>query len=163
MRKTLIGLIAILTMSIVAYSETRIGVFDGQKVVENTRKGKAIAAKLEALGNQKQTRLKTMQADIRKLEKELSSPALNAAGREQKGLELQNKRTAAKRFIEDSQREVRITTEKEMTAFKTEIFPIIQQIGKEKGFTIILEAPAVLYYDPAIDITSEIVKRIDSK
>jgi len=163
MRKTLIGLITILIMSIVAYSETKIGVFDGQKIVEETARGKAIAAKLETLGNQKQARLKTMQDDLRRLEKELSSPALSAAAREQKNLELESKQRATKRFIEDTRREVQITTEKEMTAFKTQIYPIIQQIGKEQGFTIILETPSVLYYDPAIDITAEIIKKLNSK
>lgn len=163
MRKTLIGLITILTMSIVVFSETKIGVFNGQKVVEGTKKGKAIAARLETITKQKQARLKTLQDEIRKLEKDLVSPALNAVTREQKSIELQKKRTAAKRFIEDTQREMQIAYDKEMTVFKTELFPIIQQIGKEKGYTIILEIPAVSYYDPAVDITGEIVKRIDSK
>jgi outer membrane protein len=163
MKKTLIGVVIILIAGMFAFPETKIGIVNGQKLIEGTKKGSAITAKLEALGNRKQAQLKNMQAEIAKLEKELGSPALNAATRDQKSLTLQNKRTAVKRFIEDTQREIQIKTEKEMTAFKTEIYPIIQQIGKAKGFSIIVEAPSVTYFDPTIDISAEIIKIMNSK
>ena len=39
---------------------------------------------------------------------------------------------------------------------------ICTQIGKEKGYTLIIEKGAVVFSTDAIDLTSELVKRYDS-
>ncbi|MCK5058391.1 MAG: OmpH family outer membrane protein [Candidatus Aminicenantes bacterium] len=163
MKKTLIGVVTILFVSIFAFSQMKIGIINGQKLIEGTKKGRAIADRLEKMGKAKQDRLNTMQAEIKKLEKDLMSPALNDETKDKKALELQNKRTAIKRFVEDSQREMQIKSDQEMNALKAAIQPIIQQVGREKGLAVILEITAVAYYDPAIDITDDIIKAMDSK
>ncbi len=163
MKKTLIGVVTILFVSIFAFSQMKIGIINGQKLIEGTKKGRAIADRLEKMGKAKQDRLNTMQAEIKKLEKDLMSPALNDETKDKKALELQNKRTAIKRFVEDSQREMQIKSDQEMNALKAAIQPIIQQVGKERGLAVILEITAVAYYDPAIDITDDIIKAMDSK
>lgn len=163
MKKFLIGVVSILILSIFAFSEMKIGVINSQKLIMGTKKGRAIAAELEKIGKEKQNKLDTMRAEIKKLEKELMSPALNNETKEKKALELQNKRTAIKRFVEDTQREMQLKTEQDMNVLKAEIHPIIQQVGKEKGLAIILEITAVAYFDPAVDITDDIIKIMDSK
>lgn len=163
MKKTLIGVVTILILGMFMFAETKIGIINGQKLIEGTKKGREIASRLEAIGKQKQAKLNQMQDSIKKLEKELMSPALNAETKEKKAIELQQIRTEAKRFIEDSQREMSIQSEKEMNVLKAEIQPIIQQVGKEKGLSVILEITAVAYYDPAVDITDDIIKVMDSK
>jgi outer membrane protein len=163
MKKTLIVLSCILMACFYTFAETKIGIINGQRLIEGTKRGRALAEKMEAIGKDKQAKLNAMQDEIKKLEKDLMSPALNEDTKEKKSLELQNKTTAAKRFIEDSQREMQIKTEQEMNTLKTEIQPIIQQVGKEKGLTIILEITAVAYFDPAADITDDIIRIMDSK
>jgi len=163
MKKTLIGVVTILLVGLFGFSQMKIGIINGQKLIEGTKKGRAIADRLEKLGKQKQEKLNTMQAEIKRLEKELMSPALNDETKEKKALELQNTRTAAKRFVEDSQREMQIKSEQEMNTLKAEIQPIIQQVGKTKGLAVILEITAVAYYDPSVDITDDIIKIMDSK
>lgn len=163
MKKPLLGIAAIVVLSIFAICETKIGIINAQKLLEGTKKGRAIADKLEKFGKGKQDQVNARQNEIKKLEKELMSPALNDAAREKKGLDLQNRRTELKRFIEDSQREMQIMTQKEMQDLQDEIKPIIQQIGVQKGLTIILEITAVAYFDPGVDITDDIIKIMDSK
>ena len=161
MKKTLIGVVTILSLSIFAFSQVKIGIINAQKLIEGTKKGRAIAAKLEKTGKGIQDRLDAMSNEIKKLEKELMSPALNQATKDKKALELQNKKTVRKRFIEDKQREMQIKTREEMQALQEAIKPIIQQVGKAKGLTIVLEITAVAYFDPAVDITDDIIKIMD--
>ncbi|MGD2086805.1 MAG: OmpH family outer membrane protein [Candidatus Aminicenantes bacterium] len=54
---------------------------------------------------------------------------------------------------------------KEFLAANDDIMPIIHQIGKAKGFTLILDlnSSGVLYFDNSIDITSEVIKEADAK
>jgi outer membrane protein len=163
MKKTLSILSIILIFSVLAFSEVKIGIINAQKLVEESKKGKEIAEKFEKMKNEKESQFNTMQNEVAKIEKELLSPALNNETREKKSIDLQNKKTELKRFAEDSQQELQLSLEKELNILKNEIKPIIDQLGKEKGFTIILEVPAVAYYDPAADITDEIIKIMDSK
>ena len=163
MKKTLFATAAMLILTIFTYAEVKIGIFDSQKLIEGTKKGRAVAAKLEKLGKEKQERLNVLQNQVKKLEKELVSPALNQNTRESKKLELQNKRTALKRLAEDSRREMQIQYDKEMNTLKAEVWPILQDYGKDKGLTTIFEKSVVLYSDPAVDITADIIKILDSK
>ena len=163
MKKTAVILMTILFLSCFAFSEVKIGVINPQKLVEETKKGKEIARKFENLRQQKENAFKTMQDEIKKLEKDLASPALSMTARESKSLELDRKKTAIKRFAEDSRKELQSRLDQEVNALKREIHPILKQYGKEKGFSIIFEMQGAVYFDPTIDITNEIIKILDSK
>ncbi|MEN8153564.1 MAG: OmpH family outer membrane protein [Acidobacteriota bacterium] len=165
MKKTLIMVVTILTLTLFAFSEVKIGVINAQKVIMATKRGKQIQKKLENLGKSKQQKAQTMQAEIKNLEKSLQSPALNNTAREKKALELQAKKTNLKRYVEDTQKELRRNYQKEMQKLQVEVMPIIDQIGKSKGFTIIfdLSIAGISYFEKTIDITNLVIKEIDAK
>ena len=152
-------------MSVAVYSQTKIGVINPQKVVTDTIRGKQVKAKLEKLGEEKQQKIKGMEASIKQLEKELMSPALNADAKEKKASELQNQRVNLKRYVEDAQKDFQSKYQKEMATLYREIMPIIEKIGAAKGFTIIfdLSNSGVSYFDKTIDITNEVIKAYDQK
>ncbi len=156
-------ILAMIFTAIYSFAETKIGIIDAQKLLETTKKGKAITARIEKIGKEKQEKLQALQQQVKNLEKELMSPALNDEAREKKALELSNKKTEGKRFIEDSQRQMQMLAQKEMDKLKNEIHPIIQQVGKEKGLAVIMELTAVAYFDSTIDVTDDIIKIMDSK
>ena len=51
-----------------------------------------------------------------------------------------------------------------MSRFKEEVLPIIETVAKEKGFSLVLDlsTTGVAYFDKAIDITDEVVKRYNA-
>lgn len=152
-------------MSVAVYSQAKIGVINPQKVVSETIRGKQVKAKLEKLGDEKQQKIKGMEDAIKKLEKELMSPALNADAKEKKAVDLQGKRVNLKRYVEDAQKEFQGRYQKEMQTMYKEIMPIIEKIGAAKGFTIIfdLSNSGISYFDKTIDITNEVIKAYDQK
>jgi outer membrane protein len=93
------------------------------------------------------------------------SPALNDDTREKKGLDLQTKRKDLKRYVEDAQNEIQRESQKELVELEKAVMPLIDQIGKSKGFTIIFDItrPGIVYFDQAIDITPEVIKAFDEK
>jgi outer membrane protein len=165
MKKTLVIVLTILAMSVAVYSQAKIGVINPQKVVTETIRGKQVKAKLEKLGEEKQQKIKGMEDAIKKLEKELMSPALNADAKEKKAVDLQSKRVNLKRFVEDAQKEFQGRYQKEMQTMYKEIMPIIEKIGAAKSFTIIfdLSNSGISYFDKTIDITNEVIKAYDQK
>ena len=101
MKKKLLLTIILLSFSLLVFSEVKIGVINAQKVIQQTSKGKEITARLERLGQKKQKEVEAMREQIKNLEQELNSPALNAQTRDKKNLDLQRKRTRRLRRCPD--------------------------------------------------------------
>lgn len=165
MRKTLILVITVLVMSAFAISQVKIGVVNAQEILAKTKKGVEIQKRLEQLQGKKQQELQIKQEEIKKLEKEVLSPALNQETREKKTLDLQTKRKNLKRYIEDAQNEIQRASRGELVELEKAVMPLIDQIGKSKGFTIVFDItrPGIVYFDQAIDITAEVIKAFDAK
>ena len=138
---------------------------DSNEFMLKTKKGKAIRQKIEKLQNEKQQQAQTKQEEIKKLQTELLSPALNDDTRVKKSEELNKKQVALKRFLEDSRSELERAFQKEVIAMDKQIMPLLQEMGKTKGFTLILETQksGVLYFDQAVDITDEVIKAFDAR
>ena len=165
MRKTLILMLTVLVMSAFVISQVKIGVVNAQDILQKTKKGTQIQKRLEQLQTKKQAELKTMQDAVKKLEKDVLSPALNEETREKKALELETKRKNLKRYIEDARNEINRASQKELVELEKAVMPLIDQIGKSKGFTIIFDItrPGIVYFDQAIDITADVIKAFDAK
>jgi outer membrane protein len=155
----------ILTLSIFVFSEVKIGVINAQEIMEKTKKGNQVQKKLENLQNAKRQTLQAKQQQLEKLEKELNSPALNADTRARKTRQIQDKRIELQRMVEDARKEMQQESQKELFALQKEIIPLIQEIGKSKGFTLILDmaGTGIAYFDQSIDITAEVIKAVDAK
>ena len=158
-------IIILIGFSFLLFSEVKIGVINAQKVIQQTSKGKEITARLEKLGQKKQKEVENMRNSIKQLENELNSPALNTQTRDKKNADLLQKRTALKRYIEDAQREMQQKSAKELSNLRKEIMPVIEKIGKARGFTLILDltTSGIAYFDNTIDITNEVIVAYDKK
>ncbi len=158
-RISLLLFIFFLSGSIV-HAQVKIGVINSQEIFAKSDKGIAIQDKLDILSKRKQDELSVMQDEIKKLESQLISPALNESSREKKAMELQTLRTNLKRTIEDAQREFQSNSQKSLTDLEKEIMPILISYGRNNGFTVIydIDRSGIIYYDEAINITKEIIK-----
>jgi Skp family chaperone for outer membrane proteins len=45
--------------------------------------------------------------------------------------------------------------------FQREIFGIVEQLGQQEGFTVILERSVLFYHDNAIDITDRVIQKFN--
>lgn len=165
MKKSFILIFAILTLSFFMFSEVKVGVINAQDIVQKTKKGLAVQQKLENLQKSKQQRLENLQNELKQLQKDLASPALNADTREKKKREFEDKQIQYNRHLQDAQKEMTQATQKELADLQEEIMPLIQEIGKSKGFTLILDmaGSGIAYFDQTIDITNDVVKAVDAK
>ena len=165
MKKSFILIFTILTLSFFMFSEVKIGVINAQEIVQKTKKGLAVQQKLENLQKTKQQHLENLQNELKQLQKDLSSPALNTETREKKKREFEDKQIQYNRQLQDAQKEMQLATQKELTDLQNEIMPLIQEIGKSKGFTMILDmaGSGIAYFDQTVDITDEVVKAVDAK
>lgn len=166
MKKTAITLALLLVVGMTLSAQTqKIAVVNPMQVLEQSNPGKAILAELSAFGKEKEQRGNAMQTEINNLKKEINSPALNNETREKKIALLSTKETNFKRFMEDSQREFAEKRNKALEKLQKEVVPIIHEISKQKGLSLVLDlgSAGVTYFDEAIDISADVVTAYNAK
>ncbi len=166
MKKTALTLTLLLSVGIALSAQAqKIAVVNPMVVLEQSNTGKAMIADFEAAAAEKQKQNVAFQNEINNLRKELSSPALNTETREKKAATLATKETNYKRFVEDSQRELGEKRNKMVQRLSEEVTPIIQEIGKQKGFALVFDLgnAGVAYFDSAIDISSDVIAAYNAK
>jgi len=165
MKKRLFLIFALLALTTFVFSEVKIGIINPQGVLQNSVKGKEVIERLRSLNMSKQKKYEAMQKEIEALEKEVISPALNPDTRDKKNMDLQNKRIEIKRFAEDAQKDSMSMQQKEFESLQRELMPIIEKIAKGAGFSLVLDlnTAGVTYFEPAIDITDQVIKAYDAQ
>jgi len=157
---------ALLVVTSHAQQLPKIGVINSQRVLETSVEGKRVIGQLQEKDNKVQGELAKFDEDIRKLESKMNTQRLTLS--EQSLLDLRSdierKRTERKRRAEDSLRELQELQLRLFNKVKGELLPIIEQLGKEKGFDIIFDLAnsGALYFSPVIDITDEVIKRYNA-
>ncbi len=141
----------------------KFGSIDIQKVLNESEPGKKAKTDLEVLIKSKQTVIdekgKTVEKMKSDIEKQVS--VLSAEARKTKEDELEKNIREYQRLVQDSQSEVK-KKEGELTdSILKEIRDIIEKVGEQEGYTLIIEKGMVLYSNKGIDITESVLKKYD--
>ncbi|GMU66486.1 MAG: hypothetical protein AMXMBFR36_27600 [Acidobacteriota bacterium] len=149
-----------------AAQSTKIAVIDVRRLVTDSVAGKEALARLKTLQDQKVAEARTKQEAIDALRKRLNEGRLSLADDKIAELEkqLEDQVTAYRRFQEDAERELNKTQEQSFAEIERRVAPIIEQAGREGGYTLIFNKyqSGLVYADEASDITSQIVTRFDA-
>ncbi|MFQ6109304.1 MAG: OmpH family outer membrane protein [Candidatus Aminicenantales bacterium] len=149
-----------------AQENLRIGVVNSQQVLEKSIEGKKAIAQLQEKDRSQQSSLSKLDEEIRQLETKLNTQRLTLTNEAilQLTSDLEKKRTERKRRAEDALRELQDLRLRLFNKVQSELLPIIEQLGKEKNLDIIfdLTQSGAIYFNPAIDLTEEVIKRYDA-
>ncbi|NOZ88237.1 MAG: OmpH family outer membrane protein [Deltaproteobacteria bacterium] len=163
--------ISILVLSVVALSFSRPGLAKGEKIgyVDLTRalneidEGKAVKRWLKKEFEKRQKALDEKQNDIKMAKKELDNlpPMVSDDVKKQKAQELQQKLYDLQVLYANLQNELAKLEEKKTKPIFEKMEKILSNIGKEQGFTLILEKTksSILYAPAYLDLTNEMIRR----
>ena len=153
------------TNSIFAASVAKIGVIDLQKVLETSIAGKAIQAELKKQKEKMESDLKQKGTDIEKISKRLEreSMVMSKEMREEKQREQRIKindfKTLQKKYRADLQKlEVQL-----MNQLQNDLKGLVDAIGKKGGYLLIVNKHIVLYSPGSIDITNDLIKKLNAQ
>jgi outer membrane protein len=143
---------------------TRIGVVDFQKILTESAPGKASVARLTALQNDRMTRAKALNDEMRKLDNDLKNPALTPAQRNPLQARMAEKQIAIKRFAEDADKEIGTARDRELVALQTRLKPVIDAVGREMSMAAIFNKleSGLIYANDAIDLTNAVIVRFNA-
>ena len=143
----------------------KIGVVDVQQVLNQSQRGIALKQKLdqELAGRQKEFQGKEQEIVKLQTEFEKQSPVLSEQAKREKSEGLQRKIRDVRRMAEDAQRDFEKRLRETEMETTREIFLVIQEYGKDQGYSLVFERNSIVYSSGAVDLTAEIVKRFDAK
>jgi outer membrane protein len=183
MKKTfLVGLLAALAAAGTALAQDtptppRVAVIDMARVSAESLLGKGYAAQLEKLQNdinaeatKKQTELGKLDAAVKALQDELEKQGavLSQEARDRKQQEIVRKGRERQAFLEDGQAEINRMRERAQqqaqsinNEFQLKVRPIVEQVAKDKGYDLVLDAQVAFTINKDYDITRDVILKAD--
>ena len=164
----LVAIIVALTFSVSAFAaDAKVGVLDLMKVIDLSNAGKKAKDEMNAKIKTAENEVKKKQDELLKMKEEIEkqAPMLSATALADKKRQYEDKLLDFQRMVQDYEYELQMKDFELAQIILAEIKDIIDKIGKEEGFTVILERTnsAVLYFPESVDITDKVISELNKK
>lgn len=163
------GLLAlILPLSLAAQTAGKVAIFSMGSAMEKSMEGKQAIAEFQAKLVAKQNELQKKNADLEELKKQLQNqgPNMNDDARATLTKKIDTGTTELQRSQEDAQKEFSALQNDIYQRLGGKMMSIVEKYAKEHEIALVVDPSMqnsqVLYFDPSIDITDDIVKQFDS-
>ena len=143
----------------------KIGVFDYQRFMENSKAGQNLRKILNTKKDLFEGKLKEKRAELKRLREQLEREAMVMSPEKQKE-KIREQRIKVNDYNE---LEARYTQEIKRAEFQeskklfSQIKEILEKLGKDENYLLIVHESAVLYAPGQIDITDRVIKTHDKK
>jgi len=144
-------------------AEQKIAVLDMQKALAGSDIGKKAQAEMADKVKELQDKFKQDEDELVALQDEIEkkSSVWSDEKKQDKSIEFQKKRRDLRVKQDDANLELKKLQEQKLGPILQDMEKIVDKVAKEKGYTIILPKAAVVYTDPALEITDEITKALN--
>ena len=165
----LIMVVSILAVApaVMAADAMKVGYVDLQKALNLSSAGKAAKEKMKAKFKDYDANVQKKQDELKKLKEDLEKQAmlLSAEARAAKERDYQQKVKDYQRLTKDIQEELQQADADYTRKILEVIFKVVQQIGKQEGYTLVFEKTesSILYASDGIDMTDRVIQAFDKQ
>lgn len=159
----------ILTLGLLSsfvYADTKIGVVDLERAVNEVGDGKEAKAKLQDEFKKKQDLLDKKQAELKKLQESLQSQSavMKEEARQAKAMEFQQKVGEAQQMYGNMQQDMVKRQQEVMGDILKKMNPIVHDIAKKEGYTVVLNKSeaTVVFTQPGLELTDTVIARYNA-
>ncbi len=149
-----------------ALAEVKVAVVDFQRALNEVNEAAGVRAKLEGMYGERKAAIEKMQKSLeaKKSEYEKQSSILSDSARKAKEEELMKASVEFQQTYSRAEGEMQQAYYAAMQDFIEKMKKISVVIGKERGYTVVLEATegGVVYWSDTVDITDEMIKRYNA-
>ncbi len=161
------GWLGVMAPSAQTAAPIRVGFVDIQRVLARSAAGVAAREQLEKEKATMQKQVDAQRVDLEKLRDELEKKGqlLSADARKEKQEQLERKVRDARRLVDDLQNTLQKKEEAMLAKVLQDVGGLVQKVGKEKGFGMVLERQrsSILYASADADLTEEIIRIYDDE
>ncbi len=167
MKKIVVFLLAVIFLAAPAFAETKIGYVDLQKALNLSKAGAQAKGEISELVKKYEAEFKNMQNELLKKKGDLEKQAalLSDSAKAEKEHDYQKDVKELQRFQKDVKDELQQKDAEHTKRILNELFEVLQQLGKDDGYTMILEKSegAVIYADESVNLTDKLIETYDAK
>lgn len=155
--------LAVLAVPMAAQAQGKIGIINLDDAMSNSSAGKAALGGLKTKFESREKALAATGDELKKMQEELQkkSVALSQDAMKTKAADFENK---ARKYLEDRnklQQEEQQAQQGVLQPLLTRLQKVVSEYAMKNGFTVILEARSVPYFDPKLDVTAAIQAEFD--
>ena len=146
----------------------RVAVINFDRVVAESVDGRDASSELEEYFNELSAELETMQAELAEMENRLATQerVLSATALGNLNRDIQNTQTRLTRASEDAELDMSAKNDELLLPVFERAQVIFQEYADEQQYTLIFNIAAqqsgLIYAAPSIDITNEVIRRMDA-
>jgi outer membrane protein len=164
-----VAMAAFLSLAFEAQAQTpsTIGVFDLQKVLNDSKKGKSARSGLETKFKKMQNELKTKENELNKLSgdlrKQVEAKSITPENFRKKDEELKKKVSAYQEQLAKYNEDMRKSEEAALKPLVDKAVAEASNLGRQRGYVVVLEIQqaGVVFAADGLDMTAEVMKAVD--
>lgn len=144
---------------------SKIAVVNTQSIMRDSTAAKSVREQLDAKQKSYQTDIGKKEEALQKEDQELAKQkgALAKEAFEAKIKAFREKATATQKEVQDKKATLDAAYERSVIQIQKTVSDIITELAKEKGFTIALANSVVLYNEPGMDISNDVLTRLNQR
>jgi len=162
---TFILFMGILVSAGTAQPTLDVAVVDLLKAFETSAAGQQVVDQLKNKEQEIRNEIIDIENETQKLQTKYNTQKLTLTMDAQQQLltDIDRLKTKRSRVEEDRTKEYRDLQMRLLGKLRNEILPVVNNIAREKGFSLVLDVSSsgVVYFNQTIDITEEVIKRYD--
>lgn len=153
------GLFSVILVECSYAKECKIGYIDLTRIVDNYNKTKDAEKALEEKSKLKEAEMKKLDDEIKKLKDEQA--LLSEKAKAEKQTVIDNKIKALQEFVRKSRDELIKERNDRFGAVLKDVEKVVTDYSKETGYDIILNSRVLLYGNEQLDLTEDVLKRLN--
>mgnify|MGYP000152559305 CR=1 FL=1 len=167
MRIVTLLMIVLCGLSLLAPSAQALNIatVDMQRVMSDAKAAQSAKGQLEAKQKAFQVAVGKTEADLQKGDQELAKQRslLSAEAFKGKLTDFRKQAAAAQKDVQGKRLKLRRAFEMAIVTIQKQVTQIIADIAREKSYDLVIPSAQTLYHQPALDITAEVLSRLDGK
>jgi outer membrane protein len=162
------ALVLLFPIAALAQSVHKVGTLSVLRAIGECVEGKAAMGEFQKKVDAKQEELQRKNGEIQGLQKQLQEQqrTLNDESKAALSKTIETRTTELQRATEDARKEFTDMQNEIFNRIGSKLMPVLQQYAKENNFAVIVDSSSqttqLVYADPAIDITDDLIKRFDA-
>lgn len=163
-QKLFIALTAVVVFSTTALAETKVGVINTQRLMEEAPQAKAAQANIETEFAPREQELVTLQKKIRELEDKAARDGALMSEKESSKLErdVLAKRRELKRTQDEFRDDLNIRKNEVLSKLQRQMYDATVSLAKEKKYDVIL-GQGVIYSSKTVDVTDLVLDKLKAQ
>ena len=145
----------------------QVAVMDQQVVIVQSKAGKRALEELKAYSMTRQKIINADDQELKELQQAIQDEKLPVSVKQEKQGQFQVKMEAYQRRLTDFNREIQQKQREMVAEYSKKVQAAAQAVGEKNGYVAVIDKGSeaamkiVLYHQPALDVTDQVVKEFD--